>query len=312
MSRASCFAVPHTGVSTYRISAGKWLSRARCNPLRGSLRIRCSGDTALVNDEQEPAPVYKRRVRYSGTHPKRFQEKYKELRGDKDILKHVEAKGSTAAGTHRSIAVQEILEILQPAPGMVYVDCTLGYGGHAAEILKLITPGGRLIGLDADSDELKKTEERLLALGFPTESVTCCHSNYAAVSSVALEQEPEGVDILLADLGLSSMQIDDPMRGISFKADGPLDMRLDCSKGKTASEWLQTWDVATLAELLRTNSDEERADDIAAAVLRENKRETIVTTSQLVAAVRRGLPKKTPEEEVQATTRRVFQAIRIA
>mmetsp|Transcript_20888 Transcript_20888/g.34968 ORF Transcript_20888/g.34968 Transcript_20888/m.34968 type:complete len:406 (-) Transcript_20888:228-1445(-) len=303
-------------IANHYVSMGASLGRT-CAKLRmsaSSLRpsVRCASGTTPDGDNTQQPPMYKRRVRYSGKNPKNFEEKYKELRGDPDMKQHIEAKGATPAGTHRPIAVPEILEVLNPKPGMVYADCTLGYGGHAEELLQRITPGGRLIGLDADSVELQKTQARLLALGYPAESVTCVHTNYAAVATVALELAPEGVDLLLADLGLSSMQIDDPLRGMSFKTDGPLDMRLDTTKGKSAAEWLAIWDVETLTELIHTNSDEERADGIAAAIRAVIKREPINTTAQLATAVRQGLPKRMEKDEVQATTRRVFQAIRIA
>lgn len=112
---------------------------------------------------------------------------------------------------------------LAPRPGDVVADCTLGFGGHAAELLQRLTPGGRLIGLDADAAELEKTRLRLARFG---DAAVCVHSNYAALASVVLAREPEGVDAVLADLGCSSMQLDDPARGFTFKRDGPLDMRL--------------------------------------------------------------------------------------
>ena len=257
-------------------------------------------------------PVRKRRVRYSGRYPKKFEEKYKELRGDAGMKAHVEAKGGTAAGTHRPIAVPEILDVLRPRPGQVYVDCTLGYGGHAALLLPRLAPGGRLIGLDADSAQLAKTEARLRGLGFGPDVAVCVHSNYAALATVALERAPEGVDLVLADLGLSSMQIDDPERGMSFKTDGPLDMRLDPTRGAPASERLAQWDEAALAELLRANADEPRADGVARAVCARQRRRPVATTAELAAAVREGLPRGLPKGEVRAAQRRVFQAVRIA
>jgi 16S rRNA (cytosine1402-N4)-methyltransferase len=151
--------------------------------------------TSSANEagEEGEVGVYKRRVRYRGTHPKKFEEKYKELRGDADVKAHVEGKGATAAGTHRPIAVPEILEVLSPEEGQLYVDCTLGYGGHAAEFL---LRGCRLLGLDADSVELQRTRQRLMDLGHPEDKVICVHSNYAALATVALDIASEGVDMV--------------------------------------------------------------------------------------------------------------------
>lgn len=123
--------------------------------------------------------------------------------------------------------VGEILDVLKPRPGETAVDCTLGYGGHAQELLKTIQPGGRLLGIDADPVELPKTEARLRELGYPEESLLVRRMNYAGAAAWIAEIAPKGADVLLADLGLSSMQIDDPDRGFTFKADGPLDMRMN-------------------------------------------------------------------------------------
>ena len=154
--------------------------------------------------------MHARRPRYSGKNPRSFAEKYKERAGDAATVAKIESKGNTAVGTHRPIAVKEILEVLAPQPGHVVADCTLGYGGHATELLKRIAPGGRLIGFDADAQELERTKLRLAPYGDALQGV---HSNYAALASVLLEREPEGADCVLADLGVSSMQLDDPARG---------------------------------------------------------------------------------------------------
>ncbi|HEX4350890.1 MAG TPA: 16S rRNA (cytosine(1402)-N(4))-methyltransferase, partial [Verrucomicrobiae bacterium] len=166
-----------------------------------------------------PAP-HKRRKRYSGKNPRRFEDKYKEHGSDAETIAKVVASGKTPAGTHRPIMVAEILEALAPKPADVAVDCTLGYGGHAQEILSKILPGGKLLGLDADPVELPKTEARLRALGFDETAFTTHRSNFAGLPQILAAQNLPGADVILADLGVSSMQIDDPARGFSVKFDG--------------------------------------------------------------------------------------------
>src|SRR3954469_7824973 len=160
----------------------------------------------------------KRRQRYPGKSPRHFSEKYKEHAPERypDDIAKVIAGGKTPAGTHRPVMVQEVVEVLGPLPGNLAVDCTLGYGGHAVALLRAIQPGGRLIGLDIDPVELPKTEARLRAAGYGPESLTVHQINYAGLVKVL----PEPADIILADLGLSSMQIDNPGRGFTFKSDG--------------------------------------------------------------------------------------------
>ena len=165
------------------------------------------------------------------------------------------AGGRTPAGTHRPIMMREILDVLSPRPGAVAVDCTLGYGGHARELLTAVQPGGRLLGIDADPIELSRTEARLRTLGFPPDAVIVRRMNFAGVARFLAEVAPDGADLLLADLGLSSMQLDDPSRGFTFKVDGPLDMRMNPSRGRTAADLLSLLDETSLARLLAENSD---------------------------------------------------------
>src|SRR4051812_31510326 len=149
------------------------------------------------------------------------------------------ASGKTPAGSHRPIMVAEILEALAPKPGEVAVDCTLGYGGHAAELLKRIQPGGRLLGLDADPVELRKGEARLRGVGFGPGTFVARRSNFAGLPKALAQDGLTGADIVLADLGVSSMQLDEPSRGFSFKVEGPLDMRMNQERGPTAGDLLQ-------------------------------------------------------------------------
>ncbi len=258
-------------------------------------------------------PQHQRRIRYKGTHPRQFQEKYKEL--DPQIhaqeLEKVRERGHTPAGTHRPICVQEILEILAPKPGEVGLDATLGFGGHAQELLPLLLPGGRLFGIDVDPLELPRTEARLRALGFGPDHLVVRRMNFAGLPNLLPEVGGE-LDFVLADLGVSSMQIDNPARGFTFKANGPLDLRLNPQRGQPASALLQKLSELDLAELLFTNSDEPYADTIAAAL----HSQPVSTTGQLADLVRQAMKGVFREEDRQQELRkclqRTFQALRIA
>lgn len=265
----------------------------------------------------EPAPEKPpRRIRYRGKNPRQFHEKYKELAPDRyaaDVAKVI-AGGKTPAGTHRPIMVAEILKLLAPRPGQIAVDCTLGYGGHAKELLTAIQPGGRLIGVDADPIELPKTEARLRALGFPAESLVVRRMNFAGVLQFVLSQAPEGADLVLADLGLSSMQIDNPARGFTFKSDGPLDMRMNADHGQPASALLSRLDVDDLAEILTENADEPHAIELARAILEAHVNRPLTMTRMLADVVREVVsgPRAAADASPDDTVRRVFQALRIA
>ncbi len=267
-------------------------------------------DDNSVNPTPAPASTpHKRRPRYSGKNPRRFEEKYKEHQPElhPETVAKVLASGKTPAGTHRPIMVAEILEVLEPRPGEVAVDCTLGYGGHSREILPRLAPGGRLLGLDADPVELPKTETRLRELGFGPDVFTAHRSNFAGLPRVLAEAGLAGADMILADLGVSSMQLDDPSRGFSVKQAGPLDMRMNPGRGQPASALLAKVDRGELARLLGENADEPRAGELAAALAGRN----FITTTELVAGIRAALP-RTGRDEVELTVRRVFQALRIA
>lgn len=257
-----------------------------------------------------------RRPRYRGTHPRAFAEKYKEHDPERfveDVAK-VSDSGKTPAGTHRPIMVREIMQLLAPKPGEFAVDCTLGYGGHARELLAAVQPGGRLLAVDADPIELPKTEARLRAMGFPPESLIVRRSNFAGIAQLIVAESPEGADVLLADLGLSSMQIDDPARGFTFKADGPLDMRMNPSRGQSAAMLLAKIGAEQLAAILEQHADEPRAMVLAKAILSAQARQPLTSTRALAEVVRTAsarLPQRSdanPDDPV----RRVFQALRIA
>lgn len=258
-------------------------------------------------DEATPTP-HRRRPRYSGRNPRRFAEKYKEHRGDPETAAKVEASGKTLAGTHRSIMVAEVLAALRPQPGEIGVDCTLGYGGHARALLERIAPGGLLLGLDADPLQLPRAEERLRAAGFGPEAFRARHSNFAGLTKALAVEQLAGADFILADLGLSSMQIDDPARGFTVREDGPLDMRLNPARGLTAAQWLERVKAPKLAEVLQENADEPAAAVLAEALAGR----AFAGTLALAEAVRAVLPSSLTREESTSAVRRVFQAVRIA
>lgn len=263
-----------------------------------------------MSDSSAPTPTpHKRRPRYRGKNPRRFEEKYKEhdLQRYAETVAQILASGKTPAGTHRPVMVAEILEILAPRPGEVAVDCTLGYGGHAQEVLPRLQPGGRLLGLDADPIELPKTEIRLRALGFGPEIFTTYRTNFAGLPQVLAAANLTGVDCILADLGVSSMQLDDPSRGFSVKHEGPLDMRMNPQRGQPASALLEKIRPEALTALLLENADELHANTLATALAGK----TFTTTVTLAAAIRAALPHKN-KEDCDLSIRRVFQALRIA
>jgi 16S rRNA (cytosine1402-N4)-methyltransferase len=257
-----------------------------------------------------PEPPHRRRPRYSGKNPRRFEEKYKEHQPEKfpETVARVLASGKTPAGSHRPVMVQEVLEALQVRPGQRGVDVTLGYGGHARAILERLRPGGCLLGLDADPEELPRTETRLRELGFGPEELVVLRSNYAGLPRALAEVGWEGADFVLADLGCSSMQLDDPDRGFTFKQEGPLDMRMNPRRGLPASVWLERIRVEELSEVLREGADEPRHAELATE-LAGRKWES---TRDLARAVRIALGPEVMEETGDLTIRRVFQAVRIA
>ena len=257
----------------------------------------------------------RRRPRYRGTHPRAFAEKYKELQPARYAgeLEKVLARGDTPAGSHRPIMVAEILQALQPHAGDIAVDGTLGYGGHTRALLHAVLPGGRVLGLDVDPLELPKTEARLRAEGFSSTDFQAHRTNFAALPRLLAAEGLTGVDIFLADLGVSSMQMDNPARGFTFKREGPLDLRMNPEKGVPASTLLATISGEKLARLLQENADEPYADEIARALTA--RRGTITTTTALANAVRavvNALPADARAEAGDDPIRRTFQALRIA
>ena len=257
---------------------------------------------------------HKRRVRYKGTHPRNYREKYKELNPEKykDDVEKIIQSGKTPAGTHISIMVQEILDFLQIQPGQIGLDATLGYGGHSRKMLEQLQGQGHLYATDVDPIESEKTRARLADAGFGPDILTIRRMNFADLDQVA---PGEKFDFILADLGVSSMQIDNPERGFTFKHDGPLDLRLDPTSGVSAAERLRELEEDELAAMLVENSDEPYADRIARTIMKIFKKGgKIETTKQLAAAVEEALsflPANEKKEAVKKACQRAFQALRI-
>lgn len=257
---------------------------------------------------------HKRRVRYKGTHPRNFREKYKELDPEKyqaDVEKIIQS-GKTPAGTHIPIMVDEILEVLDIRPGQIGYDATLGYGGHTRKMLEKLEGQGHLYATDVDPIESEKTRKRLEAAGHGPDILTIRRMNFADLDQVA-----PGVqfDFVLADLGVSSMQIDNPERGFTFKYDGPLDLRLDPTSGVSAAERLRELDEDELTAMLVENSDEPYAGRISKAIMRVYQRGgNVDTTKQLAAIIENALsflPPAERKETVKKSCQRTFQALRI-
>lgn len=259
---------------------------------------------------------HKRRVRYKGTHPKRYEEKYKEHQPDRysDTIERVIKKGSTPAGMHISICVREILDFLQIKPGQVGLDATLGYGGHTAKMLECLQSQGHIYGLDVDPIEIEKTRERLNNMGYGPDILTTVQTNFVNIDQVS-EQAGRRFDFVLADLGVSSMQIDNPERGFSYKHEGPLDLRLNPLKGVSAAERLKEVTQEELEGMLVENSDEPYAREISRAVMLELKKEKkIDTTTRLKEVIENALnflPQDVKKETVKKSCQRTFQALRI-
>lgn len=258
---------------------------------------------------------HKRRIRYKGTHPRKFKEKYKELQPEKypNTITRVIQKGSTPAGMHISICVKEIIDFLQIKPNQIGLDATLGYGGHTSEMLKCLNSQGHIYALDVDPIEIVKTKKRLQNLGYGSDILTIKQINFANIDQVA--KESGKFNFLLADLGVSSMQIDNPNRGFSFKNDGPLDLRLNPEKGISAAELLKTINQEELKGMLIENSDEPFADEIAKAVILEIKKGNDISTTtrlkQIIEDTLSFIPISERKDAIKKTCQRTFQALRI-
>ncbi len=291
--------------------ARDWLRTIR-PPVRGC----CTRGTVEWGVPERPLdtpPQHVRRRRYAGKNPREFHLKYKELAPERypADVQRVLASGKTPAGMHIPIMVDEVLNCLRPKVGEVAVDCTLGGGGHAHAILERVLPGGRVIGLDVDPVELPRTEARLHLAGFGPEAFIARHANFASLPKVLAEEGLTRVDLILADLGVSSMQFDNPDRGFSYKGAGPLDMRMNPLRGEPASELIARSSEADLARLLEDNADEPHARLVASLL----KQHPLETTHAVERTLRTGLVAALPsltKADVKMSVRRTFQALRIA
>jgi 16S rRNA (cytosine1402-N4)-methyltransferase len=222
---------------------------------------------------------------------------------------------STPEGEHLPVMLAEVLAVLNPQPGEVAVDCTLGFGGHAVELLRRVGSAGQLIGIDLDAANLEPARQRLTEIG---NSFSLHHGNFAGLAGI-LAAEGTLADVILADLGMSSTQVDDAERGFAFMRDGPLDMRMDPSRGRTAAEMLATLPEAELAAAFRDLGDEPEADKIAAAIGQQRTERPMQRTVELAKLIQQAVPIKVAKGPGQPTAwqqrirpvARVFQALRI-
>ena len=262
---------------------------------------------------------HKRRVRYSGSHPISFEHKYKEHKIDQhpELLDHLRQKGKTPAGMHIPIMLTEVMEHLVPKPGDIVADCTVGYGGHAAEFLKRIGAGGRLIAFDVDGGELERTKQRLS--GYEA-AKSFYRSNFAGIANVMGKEGIDGYDVIFADIGVSSMQIDNPARGLSYKYPGPLDMRMDDRLKQTGADMLATLSAEQIAKALRDFADEPDSDLIADRIAGQREEQPITQTQQLVEVIfeAKGIDRKEWKNQQRNSktpmlnpAARTFQALRI-
>lgn len=256
----------------------------------------------------------RRRQRYRGKYPRRFEQRHKELAGEAAMLEHVRSRRRTPAGTHLPVLLAEALDALRPQAGEIVIDCTVGYGGHAAAFAQTVLPGGRLIGLDVDAAELDRTANRLKGLSLP---IRLHHANYAGIDKVLAQEGLDGADILFADLGVSSMQIDDPSRGMSYKHDdAPLDMRMDARRPRSAADLLNSLSQEELSQALWELADEPDHEKIAEWIVRQREVAPIQKTGQLKRLIfaAKGtvekLWKKRADEDAHPAMR-TFQALRI-
>jgi 16S rRNA (cytosine1402-N4)-methyltransferase len=203
---------------------------------------------------------------------------------------------------HEPVLLAEVLELLAVKPGGLYVDGTLGMGGHSEELLRRSAPGGRLLAVDRDSETMAVATARLASFG---ERARFVHADYREIPALLGDERADGI---LLDLGISSVQLDDPERGFSFQADAPLDMRMDRSHGETAADVVNRLAEPDLADLIYRFGEEPGSRRIAKAIATARRKARIRTTGELADIVRRAAPR--PKPGLHPATR-TFQAIRI-
>jgi len=210
--------------------------------------------------------------------------------------------------THVPVLLRETMEWLRPVAGGIYVDGNLGLGGHAGAILAASGPDGRVIGFDWDEEALASARQRLSGYG---DRLIALPRNFTTLAESLAELGISAVDGILLDLGVSSLQLDKPERGFSFRAGGPLDMRMDSRQGETAADLLNKESAENLADIFYNFGEERQARRIAAAVVDFRAHEPLVTTDQLASLVERAIPRKFHPRDIHVATK-VFQALRIA
>ncbi len=208
---------------------------------------------------------------------------------------------------HIPVLFHEIMNIMAPQPGEVFVDCTLGGGGHSRGFLERIHPDGTLIGIDQDTNALAAAKQNLAEFG---ERVTYVHSNYSNLDEILNTYAPDGVNGILFDIGVSSHQLDEKDRGFSYMQDAPLDMRMDQSRSMTARDVVNTYSEDELHRILKEYGEERWAKRIAKFIVEFRREKPIETTGELVDIIKRAIPKGA-REEGSHPAKRTFQAIRI-
>lgn len=216
--------------------------------------------------------------------------------------------GPTPEATgHRPVLLHPLIENLQPRPGQTFIDGTLGAGGYVAAFLERLRPGGRILAIDRDPAAVAQARQRFAADG---DAVIAVHGNFAEMESIAAANGIDNVNGVMLDLGISSLQLDDPVRGFSFRFDGPLDMRMDGGSGESAADIVNGWSEADLAALIRTYGEERFARGIASSLVRHRADRPITTTTQLREIVERTIPRRFWPKRIHPATR-TFQALRI-
>lgn len=281
----------------------------------GKKEVKSEVKSEVCNQENSIEKKHVRRVRYKGTHPKNYKEKYKELQPEKyaDDVASIIEKGKTPAGMHISICVNEIMDILKIQPGETGLDCTLGYGGHTREMLIRLEGNGHMYATDVDPIESVKTRKRLEEAGFGEDILTIKLRNFGDIH--LFKEEGITFDFVMADLGVSSMQIDNPERGFTFKQDGPLDLRLNPDQGVSAAERLKELSQIEIEEMLVENSDEPYAEEIAKAIVKQFRSGQAIETTkgfaEVIESALHFIPEKEKKEAVKKSCQRSFQALRI-
>lgn len=212
-----------------------------------------------------------------------------------------------ATFSHLSVLPEEVLALLDPVPGGIYLDGTVGGGGHARLILEASAPDGRLIGLDRDPSALRKAAEVLAPFG---DRVVLRHRNFSEAAGVLTELGINGLDGMLLDLGVSSHQLDEASRGFSFRGEAPLDMRMDPTRGPTAADLVNTAAAEELTRIFREYGEERWAGRIARRIVQVRQQHPLTTTRQLAELVRDTVPGGKAPARIHPATR-VFQALRI-